>query len=115
MKTTERLRKRTDQVLDELAALGPMRKGSVSEQMVKCTLKDGTSRQRGPYALYSFKERGQTTSKRLGDSEQIALYRKQIAAFRRFEELMADMARLGQQRADLEAAGDQGGKKNSRR
>jgi hypothetical protein len=115
MHTAEQLHRRTDQVLAQLAALGPMRKGSVSEQMVQSVLKDGTSRQRGPYTVYTFKERGRTISRRLRDPEQIALYRAQIGAFRRFQELTGELGRLGQERADLEAAGDQGSKKNFRR
>ena len=106
---------RKDQLVAELTALGPMRKGSLSEQMVRTVLKDGTPRQRGPYTVYTFKERGQTVSQRLSDPKQIALYRRQIGAFRRFQELTADLARLSQQLADVEAAGEADGKKNSRR
>ena len=114
MNTAKQLLRRTDQVLAELAEIGPMRKGSVSEQMVQSVLKDGTPRQRGPYTLYTFKVHGQTISQRLRDPQQIALYRAQIAAFRHFQELTGELARLGQQRADLQAAGDPGGKKNSK-
>jgi hypothetical protein len=114
MNPTSPVVSRKDQVVAELAALGPMRKGSLTEQMVQVVLKDGTPRRRGPYTVYTFKERGQTISKRLGDPKEIALYRRQIGAFRRFQELTAELARLSQRLADLEAAGEPESKKNSR-
>ena len=107
--------RRSNQILAELAALGPLRKGTLTEQYVVTVRRDGSPGQRGPYTLYTCKEAGRTLSRRLSQPAQIALYREQIAAFRRFQELTAELARLSQQRADLEAAGRPEGKKNSRR
>ena len=115
MNAAASLASRKDQLVAELAGLGPMRKGSLSEQMVQTVLKDGTPRQRGPYTVYTFKEQGRTVSQRLSDPERIALYRRQIGAFRRFQELTAQLARLSQHLADLEGAGEPEGKKNSRK
>lgn len=115
MDPATKLDARKHQLLAELAALGPMRKGTLNEQYVQTTRKDGTPSRRGPYTLYTFKERGQTVSRRLSDRAQIACYRQQIAAFRRFQELTAELAQVGQQLADREAAGQEDGKKNSRR
>ena len=115
MDPTIKLVERKNELLAQLAALGPMRKGTLNEQYVQTTLKDGTPSRRGPYTVYTFKEHGQTISRRLCDREQIACHRQQIATFRRFQELTAELARLGQQLADLEAAGQAEGKKNSKR
>jgi len=115
MDPTTKLIQHKNQLLAQLAALGAMRKGTLSEQFVQTTLKDGTPSRRGPYTVYTFKEHGQTISRRLSDREQIVCYREQIATFRRFQELTAELARVGQQLADLEAAGEEGSKKNSRR
>ncbi len=115
MDNPSRLIQRKKNILDNLASLGPMRKGTLNEQYVQVILKDGSPRRRGPYTIYTFKEHGQTVSRRLSDSAQIALYREQIATFRRFQELTCELARLSQRLADQEAAGDQGAKKNSRR
>ena len=93
----------------------PMRKGTLNEQYVQAILKDGSVRQRGPYMVYTFKEHARTVSRRLSDSAQVALYREQIATFRRFQELTRQLAQISQRLADLEAAGDSGSKKNSRR
>jgi hypothetical protein len=115
MEPQTHLLRRTHQIMAELAGLGPMRKGTLSEQYVATIRRDGSAGQRGPYTVYTCKEAGRTVSRRLSQPAQIALYRQQIAAFRRFQELTAELARLGQQRADLEAAGRPEGKKNSRR
>jgi len=115
MNPSTKLNQRKSELLAGLAALGPMRKGTLSEQYVPTILKDGTPSRRGPYTVYTFKEHGQTVSRRLSDRAQIACHRQQIATFRRFQELTAELAQVGQQLADLEAAGDEGGKKNSRR
>jgi hypothetical protein len=115
MNPMTRLSQQKNEVLAQLAALGPMRKGSLTEQYVHVTLKDGSSTRRGPYTLYSYKEDGKTFSRRLTRPEERTLYAEQIAAFRRFQELTAELARIGQAVADLEASGEQGCKKNSRR
>jgi hypothetical protein len=107
-------RKKTD-LLAQLAALGPMRKGSLTEQYVQATLKNGVQSQRGPYTLYTFKEKGRTVSRRLSDRDQIARYREQIDAFRRFQALTGELAQFSQRLADLEAVEATEGKKNSRR
>lgn len=115
MNPSAKLMHRKAELLQALAALGPMRKGSLSDQYVQTTLKDGRPTRRGPYTVYTFKEGGRTVSRRLSDRAQIALYRQQIAMFRRFQELTAELAQVGQRLADLEAAGADEGKKNSRR
>ena len=115
MDTSSKLNQRKTDILTQLATLGPMRKGTISEQVVQVTLKDGSSRQRGPYTLYTFKEHAKTVSRRLSDPSRIALYRQQIATFRRFQDLTRELAKISQSLADLEDAGDGGGKKNSRR
>jgi hypothetical protein len=115
MECAERLLCRRSAILAQLAALGPMRKGTLVEQMVQKTRGDGSRSQLGPYTLYTFKRDGKTLSRRLGGGEQVSLYRAQIAEFRRFQELTAELAGVGHALADLEAAGEQvGSKKNSR-
>jgi hypothetical protein len=115
MNPTTKLIQRKNDLLAQLATLGPMRKGTLNEQYVQVVLKDGSPSRRGPYTLHTFKDHGQTISRRLSDREQIACHRQQIATFRRFQELTAELAQVGQQLADLEATGEPGCKKNSRR
>lgn len=114
MNKVSRLAQQKSQILAQLAALGPMRKGSLNEQYVLATLKDGSQTRRGPYTVFTCKVNNKTISQRLARASEVALYREQIATFRRFQELTAELVRIGQTLADLEAAGAEGCKKNSR-
>lgn len=116
MDTAGNLNHRKDAILAQLAQLGPMRKGSLQEQYFDVVLKGGAKRRRGPYTLYTFKEKGRTVSRRLSGKTLIELYRRQIEAFRSFQELTAELAQVGQRLADLQVSGDEErSKKNSRR
>jgi hypothetical protein len=89
------------QVLKELAGLEQIRRGSVTEQRMQTVGPDGAPRTRGPYPLYTFKEEGQTFSRRLHDAAEIAVYRQQIQHWRRFNELVERLRVLGEQLSDL--------------
>jgi hypothetical protein len=114
METQTMLNRQRKEILAQLADLGPMRKGSLSEQYVQSVLKDGSQSQRGPYTIYTFKENGKTISRRLNDQAQRDRFQAQIDAFRRFQTLTAELARIGQALADLDASGEADSKKNSR-
>jgi hypothetical protein len=95
------VRKRRKELLGELAGLEQMRRGSLCPQIFEATRKDGTKVRRGPYVLYSRKEKGKTVSRRITDPEQVRCYREQIDAFRRFEALAAELVRIGEKISDL--------------
>ena len=75
---------------------------------MKATRKDGRKVQRGPYFLYSRKEKGRTISRRLKDPEEVARCREQIEAFRHFRELTAKLVEIGEQISDLALGGERG-------
>ena len=108
------LNRQRDEILKELAGLDEMRRGSVVEQFVDDTRKDDTAVKRGPYFLYSYKEKGKTVSQRLKDANEANLYRRQIQSFRRFQELTSQLRELGERISDL-VAGEREGKKTSKR
>jgi len=96
----EKLESERQRVLKELAELGEMRRGSISEQFVESTSRNGVKKRRGPYYVHTYKEKGKTVSRRLTGPQQVALRQKQIDAFRRFQELTAELLRIGEQAAD---------------
>jgi hypothetical protein len=98
------LQNQREEILAELAQLAPMRRGSVTEQMVPVQRADGTRGERGPYPVYTYKEQGETRSRRLHDAAEVAAYRGQIQAFRRFQELTRRLAEIGERLADLDLA-----------
>lgn len=104
MNSVEKLTQRKAEILKEIARLGPMRRGSVTEQFLTSTRRDGSKRKRGPYTVYSFKPGHKTRSRRLRGDKQRTAYRQQIEAFRRFERLAAELVEISQQLADLAVA-----------
>lgn len=114
MAEIQQLRKQRNQLLDELRDLEEIRRGSIVEQYVVATRKDGGKRRRGPYVLYSYKEKGKTVSRRLTKEADIPLYQNQIDNFRRFQHITAELLRIGEQISEL-ALREQEGKKTSKR
>lgn len=111
MNNAQELEARRQEIVCEIASLEQMRRGSVVDQYVEDVLKDGSKVRRGPYPLCSFKEKGKTVSRRLKSRQEVETYRKQIEAFRRFQELSAELVRVCEQLADMEVAGRMGEKK----
>ena len=115
MDTAERLLERRKQVLEEIAALGPMRRGSITEQFVETVDKRGRKSRRGPYPVYSFKDKAKTVSRRLKGRAETKAYREQIDAFREYRSLSAELVRIGQRLADVSVSAGADEKKTSRR
>lgn len=114
MDATAQLEHKKQIILEQIAALGPMRMGSISERMQPTRRPDGSVHHRGPYMMYTYKKAGKTLGRQLPAGRDAALYRRQIENYRRFEQLSRELVETSQSLADLEAAGDKGAKKNSR-
>lgn len=92
-----KLHARRRQLLSQIEDLDQIRRGSITEQFVEGVRRDGTKVRRGPYTLYSFKDKGgRTVSRRLNNPDQIAHYRSQIEAFRQFQQCTAELLTLGE-------------------
>jgi hypothetical protein len=115
METSHQLSQRRAQILKRIAELGPMRMGSVCDHYLPTRRKDGSTYRRGPYPTYTFKQDGKTKGRQLRNAQEAELYRKQIEAFRRYQQLSSQLVQVSQRLADLEAAGEAAGKKNSKR
>ncbi|MDP6523106.1 MAG: hypothetical protein QGH15_02695 [Kiritimatiellia bacterium] len=103
MSTLAQLRHRRVELLEELADLQYVRRGSVVEQVVQATAADGRRYQRGPYPVYSFKEKGRTISRRLHSAEEINLYRQQIQDGRRFQKVVNELLKVSEALSDTTA------------
>ena len=114
MNTYRQLTQQRAQILRQIAALGPMRMGSVCDHHLPTQRKDGSICRRGPYPTYTFKQGGKTRGRQLHNQAEAELYRRQIETFRRYQDLAAQLVQVSQRLADQKAAGDEGCKKNSR-
>lgn len=100
MSTVAQLRDRRSELLEELSDLECVRRGSVVEQRVPATAADGRRYERGPYPVYSFKEKGRTVSRRLHSPQEVDLYRQQIDNGRRFQQVVDELLRVSQHLSD---------------
>lgn len=87
-------------ILNELTQIVEMRRGSIVNQVVESVGADGKNHRRGPYPIYTFKEAGKTVSRRLTNPDLIDLYRQHIDQGHRFQELTAQLMRVGEQLSD---------------
>lgn len=113
MPNSESLSRQWNQLAAKIAALGPIRPGTICSQKVKYRAKDGGLKQNGPYPILTSKEGGKTRTVRLQSSEEIEIVEKQIANFRDFQSLTKELIRIGKDLADCEMAAKTEGKKNS--
>ena len=111
MSELESLQARRTALIRELAGMGDMRRGSLVEQFVETVKADGSKGRRGPYVLYSYKDKGRTVSRRITDPGQVRVYRKQIQVFRRFQELISEWTWVSERLGDLALLGSEGKKK----
>jgi len=104
MEELDRLEERRERILLEIRGIRSMRKGSVVEQYLKGARKGQPDPAiRGPYFLYTRKEKGKTVGKRLKKSE-VNHYRREVESFHRFQGLCDEYARITEQLGDLERA-----------
>ena len=95
MQTIQQIRQRREEILNELAGLERIRRGSVTEQMVRPIGRNGRQYTCGPYTLFSFKRNGRTQSRRLPAAEAERI-REQVNAGHRFQELTHELMDLGE-------------------
>ncbi|MGO9200327.1 MAG: DUF6788 family protein [Limisphaerales bacterium] len=98
------LDRRRQALLEQLAGLRELRRGSLTEQFLEVKHADGSVVKRGPYPLFTRKQAGKTLSMRLTDPEVVPLYRQQIQALQQFESVVDQLVGVGGQLSDLAVA-----------
>jgi hypothetical protein len=97
MAMLSKLRQARQQILAQIVALEEMRRGSVIRQFLKVKLKG----QRklilsGPYALFTFKQKGKTVSRRLHDLEEVRRLEGQVENYHIFQQLCSRLVEIGE-------------------
>ena len=98
------LEQHRQQLLQQLAGLPEVRRGSLTEQFLTVKRQDGSRVKRGPYPLLTRKQGQKTVSQRLTDPTLVPLYRQQIQAMRQFETVVDGLVQVGEQLSDLAVA-----------
>lgn len=100
MLTIATIRQQRQAILEEMAGLEMIRRGSVTEQVLHPMGRKGKRYSCGPYAVYTVKRGGRTLSRRLPVDERDR-FREQVDACHRFQELTRKLMELGEALCDL--------------
>lgn len=103
----EQLERHRLDILRQMGSIRSMRRGSVSEQYLKVRHR-GQAKPvlRGPYFLWQYWENGKPVRRRLSTEDEVAAARREVAAYRQFEELCADFVRTSEALGSLERRRD---------
>ncbi len=107
MTELKRLLKRKAEILGEITNLKEMRRGSVVEQFYESRNKDGSVVRRGPYYLYSYKEKGKTISRRLSGPASVKRLKREIEEFRKFEKLSSELISVNHKICEAKLEGEE--------
>ncbi len=116
MNTIRDLEARRKAILEEMRSIRSMRRGTISEQYLKVHHKGKKEPViRGPYYLFSRKERKRTVGYRLTTPEELEEARKDVAAHKRFVALCEEFEQLTERLGELERQSDEVGQEKKRR
>ena len=116
------LEKRRRRLLEQLAATGDMRRGSISEQYrgcgkTPCCCKEPDHPGHGPYYAYTRKVAGKTKTRQLRAGPQLRKLEREVETYRQFRALTEQLLQVNEELCDLrpaesEAEAGQDAKKN---
>jgi len=116
MKVIAEIEERRKALLQELAGMRSLRRGTLNQQYFQVRRRGELEPvRRGPYYVLSRREEERTVSRRVRPAE-VERTRAEIAAHRRFRELCRELEALTERLGELERAGrEASGEKNPRR
>lgn len=116
MKDLEALEHRREEILQTMAGVEDMRRGSVVTQYLKISVQGNEEPvEVGPYYLFSYKVNGKTRSRRVRGAEMEKL-RREVDNYHRYQQLSQELVEVSEQICALKPVGEVlERKKNSRR
>jgi hypothetical protein len=97
MSVLSKLRQARQEILTQIALIEEMRRGSVIRQFLKIKLKGKREPTlSGPYALFTFKQKGKTISRRLHDLEEIRRLEQQVENYHIFQQFCRRLVEIGE-------------------
>lgn len=97
MAMLQKLREARQEILAQIALIEEMRRGSVIRQFLKIKVKGKRKPTlSGPYALFTFKLKGKTISRRLHDLEEIRRLEQQVENYHIFQQLCRRLVEIGE-------------------
>jgi len=113
------LEQQRQSILRKMGRIRTMRRGTVSEQFLKVPHKGQAEPvRRGPYYLWQYWEHGRPMRRRLRSGPEVATARKEVAAYKEFEQLCEHYVDVAEALAEAEhetLASEEAAKKGSSR
>ena len=96
------LREHRETLLLAMSEMGPMRRGSVSKQMLKVK-QEGVKQpvEKGPYYLWQYYEDGKPVRRRLRSREEAERAQLEVANYKQFKTLCAEFVKVSEQLGEL--------------
>ena len=99
----QELEQRRQEILGKMSAIRTMRRGSVSEQFLEVSHKEQAEPvRRGPYYLWQYWEHGVPKRQRLHGGPEVEAARKEVAAYKEFEQLCEQYVSIAEALAAVE-------------
>ena len=115
MKAIAEIEARRQALLQELAGMRSLRRGTLNEQYLQVRRRGELEPvRRGPYYVLSRREGDRTVSRRVRPAE-VERTRAEIVAHRRFRELCRELETLTERLGELERAGGEASREKKRR
>lgn len=101
--TRNELEQQRQGILRKMGGIRTMRRGTVSEQFLKVPHKGQAEPvRRGPYYLWQYWEHGKPMRQRLRSAPEVAAARKEVAAYKEFEQLCEHYVHVAEALAQAE-------------
>ena len=107
------LERRRAEILEQMQALGDMRRGSLVEQYLKCgkspcCCKEGGHPGHGPYVAFTRKVEGKTQTRQFRPGPALAKLSQEVETFHRFRRLSDQLIELNERLCALRPVGEAG-------
>ena len=92
-------------IIKKISKIDSMRKGTINEQIIRTTLKDGSVKENGPYYILTSKDsKGKTITESIA-SEKLGFLKEEIENYREFKELTNKYEFLSEQSSKIKSDG----------
>lgn len=102
MEKIEKLQQKRESLEKEIIKIGHMRRGSVSEQFVPVKHKGKKAPVlRGPYYVYTAKQKGKSIGKHLKVGPELEKYRREVNNYHRFQQLISELVSVNEKICEM--------------
>jgi hypothetical protein len=105
MDRQKKIDKEKQRLIQRIANIDSMRKGTISEQIIKTGLKDGSIKENGPYYILTAKDQNGKTITESIPKGKLEFFRQEIEKYKEFKDLANQYEILSEESSKLKSAG----------